>query len=168
MLHCKARVFPVCMAYGYMLSWPFITSQKMCMHMNLDHVASSHLFLGRHSLQVRLLATGSKYASNVFSQCKTAVPVRRKTCERCDHVFRFKRKAECILREKAMKCMRAVESDSVKSISFNSSGVARTLPLLGHSMGTLRLYELPREVWKLIGGSGGILPPKFYSLPGRF
>ena len=28
-------------------------------------------------------------------------------------------------------------------------------------MGTLRLYELPREVQKLIGRSGGILPPKF-------
>ena len=26
-----------------------------------------------------------------------------------------------------------------------TSGVARTSPLLGHSMGTLRLYELPRE-----------------------
>ena len=34
------------------------------------------------------------------------------------------------------------------------SGVARTSPLLGHSMGTLRLYELPRKVQKLIGGSG--------------
>ena len=58
----------------------------------------------------------------------------------------------------------------------SSSGVARTSPLLGHSIGTLRLYEqrwyilrnkLPREVHKLIGGSGGILPPEFYSLPGR-
>ena len=37
----------------------------------------------------------------------------KKTCERCDHVFRSK--AECNLREKAMKRMRAVESDSVKS-----------------------------------------------------
>ena len=35
-----------------------------------------------------------------------------------------------------------------------SSGVARTLPLVGNSMGTLRLYELPREVQKLLGGSG--------------
>ena len=41
-----------------------------------------------------------------------------------------------------------------------SSGVARTSPLLGHS-GTLRLYELPRKVPKLIGGSGGILPSEF-------
>ena len=32
-----------------------------------------------------------------------------------DHVFRSKRKAECNLREKAMKRMRSVESDSVKS-----------------------------------------------------
>ena len=34
------------------------------------------------------------------SQCKAAVPVRRKTCERCDLVFRSKREAECNLREK--------------------------------------------------------------------
>ena len=39
-----------------------------------------------------------------------------------------------------------------------NSGVARTSPLLGHSVGTLRLYELPREVQKLIGGSGGHPP----------
>ena len=52
--------------------------------------------------------------------------------------------------------------------AHEDSGVARISPLLGHSMGTLRLYELPREVQKLIGGSGGILPPEFYSLPGRF
>jgi len=53
--------------------------------------------------------------TKVCPQCKAAVPVRRKTCERCDHVFRSKRKAECNLREKGMKHMRAVESDSVKS-----------------------------------------------------
>ena len=40
-----------------------------------------------------------------------------------------------------------------------TSGVARTSPMLGHSMGTLRLYEFPHEVQKL-RGSGGILPPK--------
>ena len=44
---------------------------------------------------------------------------------------------------------------------FPGSGVAKTSPLLGHSVGTLRLYELPREVQKLIVGSGGILPRKF-------
>ena len=53
--------------------------------------------------------------TKVCPQCKAAVPVRRKTCERCDHVFQSKRKAECNLREKAMKRMRSVESDSVKS-----------------------------------------------------
>ena len=41
------------------------------------------------------------------------------------------------------------------------SGIARTSPWLGHSMGTLRLYELPRKVQKLIGGSEGILTPEF-------
>ena len=53
--------------------------------------------------------------TKVCPQCKAAVPVRRKTCEHCDHVFQSKRKAECHSREKAMKRMRAVESDSVKS-----------------------------------------------------
>ena len=53
--------------------------------------------------------------TKVCPQCKAAVPVRRKTCECCDHVFRSKRKAEFNLREKAMKHMRTVESDSVKS-----------------------------------------------------
>ena len=48
-------------------------------------------------------------------QCKATVTVRWKTCERCDHVFRSKLKAECNLREKAMKRVTAVESDSVKS-----------------------------------------------------
>ena len=53
--------------------------------------------------------------TKVCPQCKAAVPVRRKTCEHCDHVFRSKRKAECNLQEKVAKRMRAVESDSVKS-----------------------------------------------------
>ena len=39
-----------------------------------------------------------------------------------------------------------------------ASGVARTSPLLGHSMGTLRLYELPREVQGDVEASS---PPKF-------
>ena len=55
--------------------------------------------------------------TKVCPQCKDAVPVTRKTCERCDVVFRSKRKAECNLRGKTltMKRMEAVESDSVKS-----------------------------------------------------
>ena len=53
--------------------------------------------------------------TKVCPQCKAAVPVRWKTCERCDHVFWSKGKAECNLREKAMKRMTAVESDIVKS-----------------------------------------------------
>ena len=48
--------------------------------------------------------------TKVCPQCKATVPVRWKTCERCDHVFRSKGKAE-----KAMKRVRAVELDSVKS-----------------------------------------------------
>ena len=41
--------------------------------------------------------------------------------------------------------------------------------MLGHSMGTLRLYELPREVQKLLGGGlGASSPQEFYSLPSWF
>ena len=65
------------------------------------------------------MVIGSKTVSmpptKLCLQCKAAVPVRWKTCERCDYVFQPKQKAECNLREKAMKRMRAVESDSVKS-----------------------------------------------------
>ena len=62
-------------------------------------------------MRVRLFVIGSKTVSmpptKVCSQCKA--PVRRKTCER---YAVFRSKAECNLREKAL---RAVESDSVKS-----------------------------------------------------
>ena len=44
---------------------------------------------------------------------------------------------------------------------FECSGVARTSPLLGHSMGTLHLYKLLREVQKLMGGLGESSPRKF-------
>ena len=50
------------------------------------------------SLRVRLLPIGvSMPPTKVCPQCKDAVPVKRKTCERCDLVFRFKQKAECNL-----------------------------------------------------------------------
>ena len=83
------------------------------MRMNLDHVASGgETFIA--SLIIAQLAVNTP-PTKVCPQCKAAVPVRWKTCECCDHVFRSKRKAECNLREKAMKRMRAVESDSLKS-----------------------------------------------------
>ena len=83
---------------------------KTCMRMNLVHVASGHLFLGETFFVSSIIGHWqvSMPPTKVFPQCKTAVPVRRKICERCDRVFRSKRKAECILREKAMKGMRAV------------------------------------------------------------
>ena len=59
----------------------------------------------------------------VCPQCKAAVPIRWKTCECCDQVFRSKQTAECNLREKAMKRMRAVVSDSVKSARLKISGI---------------------------------------------
>ena len=101
MLRCEARAFPV--GTAYMISRPFFTLWKTRMCMNLDHVASGHFVLTweRRSLRVPLLAIGMP-PTKVCPHCKPAVPVRRKTCERCN------------LREKAMKRMRAVESDSVK------------------------------------------------------
>ena len=45
-----------------------------------------------------------------------------------------------------------------------TSGVARTSPMLGHSMGTLRLYEFPHEVQKL-KGVWGHPPPENLQLP---
>ena len=89
------------------------------MRMNLDHMASGRFVLERDvhcEFDYWPLAV-SMPPTKVCPQCKAAVPVRWKTCERCDHVFRSKRKAECNLQEKAMKRVRAVESDSVKSAS---------------------------------------------------
>ena len=74
--------------------------------------------------------------TKVCPQCKAAVPVRWKTCECCDHVFGSKRKAECNLREKVMKRMRAVVSDSVKSARLKLScirpKISRTRPVKEH------------------------------------
>ena len=47
MFHCKARAFPVGTAYSYMIIRPFLTQQKTCMRMNLDHMASGRFVLGR-------------------------------------------------------------------------------------------------------------------------
>ena len=116
MFCCEARAFSVGTAYGYMISRPFFTPQKTHMHMNLDNIASGHLVLGRDlhcEFDYWPLAV-SMPPTMVCLQCKAAVPARWKTCERCDHVFRSKGKAEWNLREKAMKRMRAVESESGK------------------------------------------------------
>ena len=112
MLCCEAWAFPVGTA-----TWRvghFLLRGKRRMRMNLDHVDSGHFVLTwerhreRPSLQARLLVIGSKTVSMpptmLCPQCKGAIPVRRKTCECYDQVFRSRRKAECInLREKAMK-----------------------------------------------------------------
>ena len=75
------------------------------MNFDFDHVASGHFVLGRDFLLYEFdywpLAV-SMPPTKVCSQCKDAVPVRRKTCERCDLVFRSKRKAEPNLREKTV------------------------------------------------------------------
>ena len=53
--------------------------------------------------------------------------------------------------------------DSDRLASGPVRGVARPSPLLEHSMGTLRLYELPREVQKLIGRVWGHPPPRNFT-----
>ena len=68
------------------------------MRMNLDHVASG----GETFIAASPPLAVNMPPTKVCPQCKAAVLVRWKTCERCDHVFRSKRKAECNLREKAM------------------------------------------------------------------
>ena len=93
------------------------------MYMNLDHVTRCHFVLGRniHCEFDYWPWAASMPPTKVCPQCKAAVSVRWKTCERCDHVFRSKQKAECNLREKPMKRMRAVVSDSVKSARLKIS-----------------------------------------------
>ena len=119
MLHCEARPFPVGAAYGYLAnkSAIFYSVENTHAYMNLDHVTSSRFVLARdvHCEFDYWPSAVSMPPTKVYPQCKAAVPVRWKTCKCCDHVFRSKQKAECNLREKAMKHMRAVVSDSVKS-----------------------------------------------------
>ena len=88
------------------------------MHMNLNHVASGHFVLGRDihcEFDYWRLAVNMP-PTMVCPQCKAAVPVRRKTCDAVIVSFDPNEKPECNLPEKAMKHVRAVESDSVKSL----------------------------------------------------
>ena len=76
------------------------------MRMNLDTWLAAILFLGETFFASSIIACWplavSMPPTKVCPQCKAAVPVRQKTCERCDLVFRFKRKAESNLREKTV------------------------------------------------------------------
>ena len=89
MLRSEVRAFAVGMAYGYMISQPFLPSRKTCMYMNLDHVASGCFVLGRGihcEFNFWPLAV-SMPPTKVCPQYKAAVPLGWKTCERCVHVF---------------------------------------------------------------------------------
>ena len=67
------------------------------------HMASGHFVLVRDVLcEFDWPLAVSMPPTKVCPQCKAAVPVRQKTCERCDLVFQLKRKAECNLREKTV------------------------------------------------------------------
>ena len=93
----------------FLLVWLYDKSAIFCSAENAHayesgHVASGHFVLGRDVLcefDYWPLAV-SMPPTKVCPQCKAAVPVRRKTCERCDLVFWFKRKAECNLWEKTV------------------------------------------------------------------
>ena len=87
-------------------SRPFFYSAENAHAYEFGHVASG-LFvlaiLGETFFASSIIAywplAVSMPPTKVCPQCKAAVPVRRKTCERCDLVFR---KAECNLREKTV------------------------------------------------------------------
>ena len=53
--------------------------------------------------------------SKVCPKCDTVLPIRLKVCKSCQHVFRAKRKSDNSLPGRAMKQLRVVLSDGVKS-----------------------------------------------------
>ena len=65
------------------------------MRMNLDHVASGRFVLRRdvHCEFDYLPLAVSMPPTKVCPLCKAAVPVRRKTCERCDHCLSIQMKS---------------------------------------------------------------------------
>ena len=82
----------------------FYSTENAHVYMNLDHVASGYFVLVETFFASSIIGHWqlSMPPIKVCPQCKAAVPVRRKTCERCNLVFRSKRKAECNLREKTV------------------------------------------------------------------
>ena len=99
MLRCEARVFPVGMA-TWLVGHFLLRRKRTCIWIWTTWLA----VLGRDVLcKFDYWLAVSIPPTKVWPQCKAAVPVRRKTCERCDHDFRPKRKAECNnLQEKAV------------------------------------------------------------------
>ena len=75
-LHDKSAIFPL---------------RKTRMRMNLDTWLAAILFLGETFFAGSIIAywplAVSMPPTKVCPQCKAAVPVRRKTCERCDLVL---------------------------------------------------------------------------------
>ena len=92
MLRCEARAFPVGTAI-HDKSAIFYSAENVYAFES-GHVASGHLFLGEAFFASSIIAywplAVSMPPTKVCPQCKAVVPVRRKTCERCDLVFRFK------------------------------------------------------------------------------
>ena len=91
-----------------MISRPFFTAENAHAYES-GHMTSGHFVLAiswetffASSIIAYLPLAVSMPPTKVCPQCKAAVPVRQKTGKRCDLVFRFKRKAECNLREKTV------------------------------------------------------------------
>ena len=96
------------------------------MYMNLDHVTSDRFVPGRDihcEFDYWPLAV-SMPQTKACPQCKAAVPVRWKTCEHCDHVFRSKQKAECT----AMKLI--LVNTQVQSHALLHRGFGTSVPFI--------------------------------------
>ena len=63
--------------------------------------------------------------TKVCSQCKAAVHIKQKVCERCGNGFPSKRKAEFNSPEKAMKRIRALEPDTVKAVRHKQDRIRK-------------------------------------------
>ena len=97
-LRCEARAFPVVRLYhkSAIFFTPRNTRMRMNQSMNLDTWLAAILLLGETFLASSIIAYRplAVCLQQRYARSKAAVPVRRKTCERCDLVFPFKRRAE--------------------------------------------------------------------------
>ena len=83
--------------------------------------------------------------TKVCSQCKAAVHIKQKVCERCGNGFPSKRKAEFNSPEKAMKRIRALEPDTVKAVRSAKDKLQKAINRASETRKqTLHRYEQDR------------------------
>ena len=83
--------------------------------------------------------------TKVCSQCKAAVHIKQKVCERCGNGFPSKRKAEFNSPEKAMKRIRALEPDTVKAVRSAKDKLQKVINRASETRKqTLHRYEQDR------------------------